>query len=126
MISADEAKHYRWDDMPAEPLKGTITRRMITGGAMMIAEVRFAKGDSVPMHAHHNEQLTFITSGALHFKLGERQDRDVIVRGGEVLVIPPHTPHSAVALEDTVDIDIFSPPREDWLNGSDSYIRTDG
>ena len=126
MISTSEPKHYRWDDMKAEPLKGTITRRMITGDSMMIAEVFFAKGDSVPMHSHHNEQLTYITSGALHFKLGEAQDREVTVRAGEVLVIPSHTPHSAVALEDTIDIDIFSPPREDWLNGTDSYIRGQG
>jgi len=126
MISTSDPKHYRWDDMHAEPLKGTITRRMITGDSMMIAEVRFAKGDSVPMHSHHNEQITYITSGALQFKLGEAQDREVIVRAGEVLVIPSHTPHSAYALEDTIDIDIFSPPREDWLNGTDSYIRGQG
>ena len=123
MISTSEPKHYTWNDLVAEPLKGTITRRMITGDSMMIAEVRFAKGDSVPMHSHHNEQLTYITAGALHFKLGEAQDREVTVRAGEVLVIPSNTPHSAVALEDTIDIDIFSPPREDWLNGTDSYIR---
>ena len=126
MISTSDTKHYRWDDMHAETLKGTITRRMITGDSMMIAEVRFAKGDSVPMHSHHNEQITYITSGALQFKLGEAQDREVIVRAGEVLVIPSHTPHSAYALEDTIDIDIFSPPREDWLNGTDSYIRGQG
>jgi len=126
MISTSDPKQYRWDDMHAETLKGTITRRMITGDSMMIAEVRFAKGDSVPMHSHHNEQITYITSGALQFKLGEAQDREVIVRAGEVLVIPSHTPHSAYALEDTIDIDIFSPPREDWLNGTDSYIRGQG
>ncbi len=125
MIESDAARHYRWDDLPAESLKGSLTRRMISGQSMMIAEVRFAKGDAVPQHAHHNEQLTYITQGALHFKLGERQDHEVTVRAGEVLVIPPHVPHSAYALEDTIDIDIFSPPREDWLNGTDSYIRTD-
>jgi quercetin dioxygenase-like cupin family protein len=123
MIDTQAPKHYRWDDLVAEPLKGSITRRMITGDSMMIAEVRLAKGDFVPMHSHHNEQLTYITQGALHFKLGEAQDREVTVRAGEVLVIPSNTPHSALALEDTIDIDIFSPPREDWLNGSDSYIR---
>jgi quercetin dioxygenase-like cupin family protein len=125
MIETNAPKHYRWDDMKAETLKGTLTRRMITGRSMMIAEVRFAKGDSVPKHSHHNEQLTYITAGALHFTLGENGDREVTVRAGEVLVIPPHCPHAAVALEDTIDIDIFSPPREDWLNGTDSYIRDD-
>ena len=123
MIHADAPEHYRWDDLTAEPLKGTITRRMITGSSMMIAEVRLAKGDVVPKHAHHNEQITYITAGALHFTLGEEQDREVTVHAGEVLVIPPHVPHSAVALEDTIDIDVFSPPREDWLNGTDAYLR---
>ena len=115
--------HYRWDDMPAEPLKGSITRRMVTGNTMMIAEVRLAKGDVVPVHAHHNEQITHITEGALRFRLGENQDREVVVRAGEVLVIPANMPHSAYADEDTIDIDIFCPPREDWLSGTDAYIR---
>ena len=123
MIETKLPSHHRWEDMEAESLKGTLTRRMITGTSMMIAEVRFAKGDAVPKHAHHNEQITYITAGALHFKLGEAQDHEVTVRAGEVLVIPPNTPHSAYALEDTIDIDIFSPPREDWLSGTDSYIR---
>ena len=125
MIESKAPQHYRWDDMPAETLKGTLTRRMITGDSMMIAEVRFKKGDYVPQHSHHNEQITFITSGALHFKLGEAQEHQQTVRAGEVLVIPPHCPHSALALEDTIDIDIFSPPREDWLSGTDSYIRNE-
>jgi quercetin dioxygenase-like cupin family protein len=125
MIETNAPQHYRWDDMPAETLKGTLTRRMITGDSMMIAEVRFSKGDYVPQHSHHNEQITFITAGALQFKLGEAQDREEIVRAGGVLVIPPHCPHSALALEDTIDIDIFSPPREDWLSGTDSYIRNE-
>jgi quercetin dioxygenase-like cupin family protein len=123
MIETNAPKHYRWDDMTAEPMKGHITRRMITGEKMMIAEVRLAKGDVVPLHSHHNEQITFITAGALHFTLGEDQSQEVTVRGGEVLVIPAHCPHSAVALEDTIDMDVFCPPREDWLDGSDAYLR---
>jgi quercetin dioxygenase-like cupin family protein len=77
----------------------------------------------VPVHHHDNEQITYITSGALKFRLGEAQLEEVIVRAGEVLVIPSNTPHSAEALEDTIDIDIFSPPRQDWLDGTDRYIR---
>lgn len=123
MIDTKPPQHYRWNDLPAERLKGTLTRRMITGTSMMIAEVRFAKGDSVPKHSHHNEQLTYITEGALHFKLGADGEHEVTVRAGEVLVIPSNTPHEAYALEDTIDIDVFSPPREDWLSGTDAYIR---
>jgi len=123
MIEPQAAKHYRWDAMPLETLKGSITRRMITGDSMMIAEIRLGKGEIVPAHQHHNEQITYILSGALKFRLGEAQLDEIVVRAGEVLVIPSNVPHSAEALEDTIDIDVFSPPREDWLNGTDSYIR---
>ncbi|HTJ26453.1 MAG TPA: cupin domain-containing protein [Candidatus Limnocylindria bacterium] len=122
MNQTAEAKHYRWSQVEQEQLKGTITRRLITGDSMMIAEVLLKKGDEVPRHAHHNEQITFVLSGALKFVLGDEQ-RETVVRGGEVLVIPPHVPHAAFALEDTVDIDVFSPPREDWLAKTDAYLR---
>jgi len=117
------AKHYRWDDLAAEPLKGGMTRRLITGRRMMIAHVYLKKGDDVPRHSHENEQITYILEGALHFWLGEHGERDLIVRAGEVLVIPSNLPHRALALEDTLDVDIFDPPRQDWLAGTDSYLR---
>lgn len=117
------ARHYRWDDMAAEPLKGGMSRRLITTDRMMIAHVYFKKGDDVPRHAHENEQITYILEGALHFWLGAHDDREVTVRAGEVLVIPSNLPHRAVALEDTLDVDVFNPPRQDWLNGSDAYLR---
>ena len=123
MIETTAPKHYRWEDLKADRLKGSITRRMITGESMMIAEVRLAKGELVPKHAHHNEQITYITEGALQFKLGANGEHEVVVHAGEVLVIPSNLPHSALALEDTIDIDIFSPPRQDWLDGSDAYLR---
>jgi quercetin dioxygenase-like cupin family protein len=75
------------------------------------------------VHSHHNEQLTYILEGRLRFLFGQEQDEEIIIGAGEVLVIPPHVPHSAEALEDTLDVDIFNPPREDWLDGSDSYLR---
>jgi len=92
---------------------------------MMIAHVYLKKDGEVPMHSHHNEQITYVLEGALKFLLGTEQDEEVIVRAGEVLTIPPNLPHSAVALEDTLDVDIFNPPREDWLDGSDAYLRTE-
>jgi quercetin dioxygenase-like cupin family protein len=76
----------------------------------------------VPQHSHHNEQLTYIVSGALHFHIGADRAREVIVRAGEVLHLPSNVPHEARALEDTLDVDIFSPPRQDWLDGTDSYF----
>jgi len=116
-------QHYRWNEMPAEQMKGTITRRMITGDQAMIAQIVLKKGDFVPQHSHHNEQLTYVISGALHFKLGPKGEQELTVRAGEVLVIPSHLPHSALALEDTLDVDVFSPPREDWINKTDDYLR---
>ena len=84
-LSPESAHHYRWDDLPAEPLKGTISRRLITGERMMIAHVYLKKGDDVPRHAHENEQLTYVLKGALQFWLGAHDERELIVRAGEVL-----------------------------------------
>jgi len=114
---------HTWEDMPREELNDHIERRLITGTNMMIAHVYIKKGGIVPMHSHHNEQITYILSGALKFLLGADQLEEKIVRAGDVLVIPPHLPHSALALEDTVDVDVFNPPREDWLDGTDAYLR---
>ena len=121
--AAASATHYRWSDMTAEPLKGGMSRRLITTERMMIAHVYFKKGDDVPRHSHANEQITYILEGALHFWLGSHDERDVIVRAGEVIVIPSNLLHRALALEDTLDVDVFDPPREDWINGSDAYLR---
>ena len=117
---ADRATHYRWDDIPREELSATIGRRLITGDQLMIAHVYLAKGAIVPEHSHHNEQLTYILEGRLRFTI----DRETIdVGAGEVLTIPAHVPHKAEALEDTLDVDVFTPPRQDWLDGSDAYLR---
>jgi quercetin dioxygenase-like cupin family protein len=115
--------HHRWDRIPEEPLKGTITRRLITGDRIMLAHVYLKKGDDVPRHSHDNEQLTYILQGALQFWIGANDEREMTVRAGEVLVIPSNVPHRALALEDTLDVDVFSPPRQDWLAGTDAYLR---
>lgn len=115
--------HHRWESIPAEPMKGTITRKIISGERMMIAHVHLKKGDDVPRHAHENEQLTYILSGALHFWFGADGERELVVRAGEVVVIPSNVPHRALALEDTLDVDVFCPPRQDWLTGTDDYLR---
>jgi quercetin dioxygenase-like cupin family protein len=122
-VEAAGARHYRWQELPEEKLKGGLTRKLITSERMMIAHVYFDKGDDVPRHAHENEQITYILEGALKFALGANGEREVIVRAGEVLVIPSGLPHSALALEDTLDVDVFNPPRQDWLAGTDDYLR---
>jgi quercetin dioxygenase-like cupin family protein len=122
-VEVTSAKHYRWEELPAEKLKDGLTRRLIASDRMMIAHVYFKKGIDVPRHSHENEQITYILEGALQFHLGENGERELIVRAGEVLVIPSYLPHSAVALEDTLDVDVFNPPRQDWLAGTDAYLR---
>jgi len=121
--SSTGVAHYRWEELPAERLKGTISRRLITSERMMISHVYFKKGDDVPRHSHENEQLTYILEGALHFWVGEDGTQEITVRAGEVLVIPSGVPHRALALEDTLDVDVFCPPRQDWLTGTDAYLR---
>jgi len=121
---SDRATHHRWDDLPREELNPLLGRRLITGGDLMIAHVYLLKGCVVPKHAHDNEQLTYVLEGCLRFRLGDDGEDVVDVKAGEVLCIPRNLPHEAEALEDTLDVDVFNPPRADWLDGSDSYLRT--
>ena len=120
---ADRATRYRWDDLEREQLNPSIGRRLVTGERLMLAHVYFTKGGTVPKHAHDNEQITYVLDGCLRFFLGDDGDEVVDVRAGEVLFIPPNLPHAAEALEDTLDVDIFNPPRQDWLDGTDAYLR---
>ena len=90
---------------------------------MMIAHIYLTKGAIVPKHEHVNEQITYVIEGRMRFALGEDDSQLVEVSAGEVLHIPAHLPHSAEALEDTLDVDVFHPLRQDWLDGSDAYLR---
>lgn len=123
MAAKNECTFYRWDSMKKERVSDMLERRLITGDRMMLAQVYLKKGCIVPKHSHDNEQLTYILEGALRFKLGEDQKEELVVAAGEVLHIPSNLPHEAEALEDTLDVDVFSPPRADWLNKTDSYLR---
>jgi quercetin dioxygenase-like cupin family protein len=115
--------HYRWGDIPAEELKRGLSRKLITGERMMIAQLSLKSGEEVPRHSHDNEQITYILSGAQRFWLGPNGEQEVTVRAGEVVVIPSNLPHRVVALEDTLEVDMFAPPRQDWLAGTDAYLR---
>lgn len=114
---------HRWDDMPKERVTDLLERRLITGERMMLAHVYLNKGCIVPRHSHENEQITYILEGALRFWIGADGEEEIVVRAGEVLLIPSNVPHKAEALEDTLDVDIFSPPRQDWLDKTDDYLR---
>ena len=122
MPQDETARHFRWADVTEERVTDAISRKLITGDQMMIAQVFLRKAALVPQHSHHNEQITYIISGALHFFIGANREREVIVRAGEVLHLPSNLPHEARALEDTLDVDIFNPPRQDWLDGTDTYF----
>ena len=114
---------YRWNDMPKEQVTPSLSRRLITGDRMMLAHVYLKKGCVVPRHQHENEQLTYVLEGALHFWIGEDESEEIVVGPGEVLFLPSMVWHKAEALEDTLDVDVFSPPRQDWLNKTDDYLR---
>lgn len=114
---------YRWEELPREKVSPMLDRRLINGDRMMLAHVYLKKGCVVPKHSHENEQFTYILEGVLRFWIGEDEKEEVLVRAGEVLHIPSMVPHKAEALEDTLDVDVFSPPREDWLNKTDAYLR---
>ena len=114
--------HFRWDDMPRERVTNVIDRRLITGDRMMLAHVYLQKDAIVPKHQHENEQITYVLEGALRFWIGEDESQVLDVHAGEVLHIPSNLPHKALALENTLDVDVFSPPRQDWLDGTDTYF----
>jgi len=113
-------KYIRWKDVELERLNPVIERQMVVGNQIMVARVLLAKGAHVPLHSHHNEQVTYILDGALKFAI---DGKEIVVRSGEVLCIPSNTPHEAWAVEDTVDLDVFTPPRADWLSKNDDYLR---
>jgi quercetin dioxygenase-like cupin family protein len=122
LSEAKKSTHTRWAEVEVEVMSSLIGRQFIVGTNVMIARVLLRKGAHVPLHSHVNEQVTYILDGALKFVL---EGKEVVVRAGEVLCIPPHVPHEAFALEDTVDLDVFNPPRQDWIDRDDAYLRSE-
>jgi quercetin dioxygenase-like cupin family protein len=113
-------QYIPWHTIPLEDLNPLLQRQFVVGQEIMLARVLLKKGCIVPLHSHHNEQLTYIVEGALKFDI---DGKEIVVNAGEVLCIPSNMPHKAEALEDTVDLDIFAPPRMDWINKTDQYLR---
>jgi len=114
------SSHHRWADIPPERMNPLVTRQYIVGTNTMLARIVLRKGAVVPEHHHFHEQISQVAEGALLFRI---DGKEVTVRAGEVLCIPPHLPHEVVALEDSVALDIFNPPRQDWISGDDAYLR---
>ena len=123
MTKRSSVTFYRWEEMPKEKVSPMLERRLITGERTMLAHVYLKKGCIVPRHQHENEQITYILEGALRFWIGEDEKQEMIIRAGEVLHIPSMVWHKAEAIEDTLDVDIFTPPRQDWLDKTDAYLR---
>jgi len=115
-----ELKYVPWSSIELEDLNPLLQRQFVVGNDIMVARVLMKKGCIVPLHSHHNEQFTYILEGALKFWI---DGKEIVVNAGEVLTIPPHMPHKAEALVDTVDLDVFNPPRADWINKTDQYLR---
>lgn len=120
MTTRPTCKYIPWKDVEHERLNDLIGREMVVGDNLMLARVFLKKGAHVPLHHHHNEQVTYILEGALKFAI---DGQEITVHAGEVLCIPSNMPHEAWAVEDTLDLDVFNPPREDWLSKSDDYLR---
>ena len=115
-----ELRHIPWSSVEVEALNPLLGRHFVVGQNVMLARVLLKKGCIVPEHSHHNEQITYVLDGALKFWI---DGKEIVVNAGEVLTIPPHMPHKAEAIEDTVDLDVFNPPRADWIQKTDGYLR---
>lgn len=118
--TGSNVKHFDWKSLELEDLNPLLQRQFVVGEEVMLARVLLKKGCIVPMHSHVHEQVSYIVEGALKFTI---EGSEVLVSAGQVLCIPPNVPHKAEAMEDTVDLDIFTPPREDWISKNDAYLR---
>jgi quercetin dioxygenase-like cupin family protein len=115
------SKLHRWNDIDPEQLNPLVTRQYVVGTSTMLARLVLKKGAQVPQHQHFHEQISHVVEGALKFLI---EGKEVVVRAGEILCIPPNVPHGVITLEDSVALDIFNPPRQDWIDGDDAYLRS--
>ncbi len=113
--------HHRWTDIAPEQMNPLMTRQYVVGANTMLARLVMKKGAHVPTHNHMNEQISHVIAGSLIFRI---EGKEETIRAGEVLCIPPHVAHEVIALEDSVALDIFNPPRQDWIDGNDAYLRS--
>lgn len=117
------ASFQHWSDVPLEQVKPDLSRRLVTGDRVMLASVELERGCIVPQHAHVHEQVSYVLEGCLRLKVGEDGAESYDLRAGDVIVIPSNVPHAAEAIEASRVLDVFSPPREDWINRTDTYLR---
>ncbi len=123
MSKLADVQHLNWDAIPREELAEGLARQMMTGEKAMVAKVFVNRNAVVPKHHHINEQVTLVIAGSLKFRHGENLEVERIANAGDIIVTPENVPHEVIGLEDSVAIDIFAPPRQDWLDGTDDYLR---
>ncbi len=123
MSAKDNVALLNWDQVPMETVNPMMRRQIITGELMTVARIYFKDGFLVPMHSHHNEQITQVISGLMKFRLGENGETVVEVGPGQAIVIPANVPHEALVVGDVVEIDMWAPRRDDWLDQTDEYLR---
>ena len=116
-------KKINWDDVPIEQVTPMMQRRLIYGEKVMIARMKFKDGILVPLHHHENEQITQVISGTIRFWFGEKKDQTMDLNAGDSVVIPANLPHEALMIGDVEEIDNWAPPRQDWIDGTDDYLR---
>jgi len=123
-MSIDNLQLINWDDIPLETVNSSMRRRIVTGELMTVARIYFEDGFVVPMHSHHNEQVTQVLKGTMRFVFGDDRAKSVDIGPGGVVVIPTHVPHEATCMGDVEEMDMWAPRRDDWLDGSDDYLRS--
>jgi quercetin dioxygenase-like cupin family protein len=116
-------KKINWDVVPAEEVTPQMNRKIIAGEKLMIAKMKFKDGFRVPLHSHENEQITEVISGTIRFWFGNNREQVMDLHAGELVVIPPNLPHEALMIGEVEEIDHWAPPRQDWLDGTDDYLK---
>lgn len=122
-MSIENLQSINWDTVELETVNPHMKRRIVTGDHMTVARIYLADGFLVPMHSHVHEQITQIISGRMRFTFGEERAEVAEYGPGDVIVIPPNLPHEALSIGDVEEMDMWSPRRDDWLDGTDDYLR---
>ena len=122
MTMLKSVTHTRWDDLPRDEVNATFGRKLVSGDQITMAQIFLKPGGGAPKHQHENEQFSYILQGTLRFWIGD-EEKVIDVKAGGVLQIPANVPHRAEALDEVYAIDVFSPPRWDWVNKTDAYLR---
>lgn len=116
-------KKQTWDNIPTEEVTPKMHRKILSGEKMMIAKMSFKDGFMVPLHQHENEQITHCIKGTMRFWFGANKEEVMDLHAGEMIVIPANLPHAALMIGDVEEVDHWAPPRKDWLDGTDNYLR---